>query len=510
MVSKSPKAVRRPAAQQSSSGPIDRWFEISKRGSTVPTEVIGGLVTFFAMAYILALNPLIIGTATDVLGNFLGGIPGGSPDAPNLEGMAQSKSMVAAATALVAGVMSILMGVIGRFPIALATGLGLNAVVAFTVAAQFPWEQAMALVVWEGIFIALLVFTGFRTAVFRAVPPSLRSAISVGIGMFVALVGLANAGIVRTGGGLIEMGVAGSLRGWPMAIFVFGLIVLIVLQVLKVRGSLLLSILAATIAAVIVESVAKVGVFIPASDDSPGNPTGWMLNVPTFHGVVDTPDLGLIGRVDMFGAFTDPKLIITALLLVFALMLADFFDTMGTVVAVGAEGNLLDSKGNPPHLSPILVVDSLGAAAGGLGSVSSNTAFVESTSGVAAGARTGLASVVTGVAFLIAMFFAPIINMVPSEAASPVLLFVGFLMMGQITKIDWDDIEDALPAFLTIALMPFTYSITTGMGAGFIVWVLLKVLRGKVRTVHPLLWVISIAFVIYFIQGILLDLVQAG
>lgn len=504
MVSKSPKAARRPAAGESTSrGPLDRWFEISKRGSTIPTEVIGGLVTFFAMAYILALNPLIIGTVTDVAGNFLGGLPGGDPDNPNLDNMGQAMSMVAAATALVAGVMSILMGVIGRFPISLAAGLGLNAVVAFTVASQFPWEQAMALVVWEGIFIAILVFTGFRTAVFRAVPPALRSAISVGIGMFVALVGLANAGIVRTGGGLIQMGPGGSLVGWPMAIFVLGLIVLIVLHVLKVRGALLISILVATVGAVIVEAVAKIGV---SGED---NPTGWMLNVPTFDGVVDLPDLGLIGRVDMFGAFTDPKLILTALLLVFALMLADFFDTMGTVVAVGAEGELLDDKGNPPHLSSILTIDSLGAAAGGLGSVSSNTAFVESTSGVAAGARTGLASVVTGVAFLIAMFFAPIINVVPSEAASPVLLFVGFLMMSQITKIDWNEIEDALPAFLTIALMPFTYSITTGMGAGFIVWVLLKVLRGKARSVHPLLWVISAAFIIYFGQGILLDLVAS-
>ncbi|MFW6597460.1 NCS2 family permease [Propionibacteriaceae bacterium Y2011] len=509
MVSKSPKAVRRPDPAVDSRGPLDSWFEISQRKSTVSREVLGGLVTFFTMAYILALNPLMIGTVGDVSGNLLGGIPAGTPEAPNLEGLQQSKAMVAAATALVAGVMSILMGVIGRFPIAMATGLGLNAVVAFTVASQFTWPEAMALVVWEGILIGLLVLTGFRQAVFRAVPPSLRAGIAVGIGLFICLIGLVDGGIVRAGAPLISFGVNGSLTGWPILVFVFGLLAVIVLNVLKVRGALLLSILASTVLAVIIEAVVGLGPFVPASDTDPGNPAGWMLNVPTFTGVLDVPNLGLIGQIDMLGPFLDPSLIMTAVLLVFALMLADFFDTMGTVVAVGAQGDLLDKKGNPPHLSSILVVDSLGAAAGGLGSVSSNTAYVESTAGVAEGARTGLASVVTGIAFLVAMFFAPLINMVPSEAATPVLLFVGFLMMSQITKISWDDIEDALPAFLTIVLMPFTYSITNGMGAGFITYVLLKVLRGKVRQVHPLLWVVSVAFVIYFLQGPLLTMFSA-
>jgi len=506
MVSKSPKAVRRPDVAADQDGPLERWFQIRRRGSTLPREVIGGLVTFFTMAYILALNPLIIGTVGDVTGSLLGGAPAGTPEAPNLEGLQQSKAMVAAATALVAGVMSILMGVIGRFPIAMATGLGLNAVVAFTIASQYPWEQAMALVVWEGIFITVLVFTGFRTAVFRAVPPSLRSAISVGLGLFICLIGLVDGGIVRPGNPLISFGVDGSLAGWPILVFVIGLVVVIVLHVKKVKGALLISILAATVVAVIIEAVGHIGPFVPATDSDPGNPVGWKLNQPTFTGVVDVPDLGLIGRIDMLGPFLDPKLILTSLLLVFALMLADFFDTMGTVVAVGAEGGLLDKAGNPPHLTPILVVDGLGAAAGGFGSVSSNTAYVESTAGVAEGARTGIASVVTGIAFLVAMFCAPLINMVPSEAATPVLVFVGFLMMSQVTSIAWDDVEEALPAFLTLALMPFTYSITTGMGAGFLAWVLLKVIRGKARQVHPLLWGISVAFVIYFLQGPLLSL----
>lgn len=509
MVSNSPKAVRRPDASASNGdGPIERWFQIRGRGSTLPREVVGGLVTFFTMAYILALNPLIIGTVGDVTGALLGGAPAGSPEAPNLAGLQESKAMVAAATALVAGVMSILMGVIGRFPIAMATGLGLNAVVAFTIASQYPWEQAMALVVWEGIFITVLVFTGFRTAVFRAVPASLRAAISVGLGLFICLIGLVDAGIVRPGNPLISFGVNGSLTGWPILVFVLGLILVIILHVRKVKGALLISILGATALAVAIEAIVKVGPFVPASGDDPGNPVGWKLNQPTFAGVLDIPNLGLIGRVDMLGPFLEPKLILTSLLLVFALMLADFFDTMGTVVAVGSEGGLLDKGGNPPHLTPILVVDGLGAAAGGFGSVSSNTAYIESTAGVAEGARTGVASVVTGVAFLVAMFFAPLVNMVPSEAASPVLVFVGFLMMSQVTAIKWDDVEEALPAFLTLALMPFTYSITTGMGAGFLSWVVLKVIRGKARQVHPLLWVIAVAFIIYFLQGPLLSLVR--
>ena len=217
----------------------------------------------------------------------------------------------------------------------------------------------------------------------------------------------------------------------------------------------------------------------------------------------------------MFGAFGPSfaggfKLDICScrcVLLVFSLLLADFFDTMGTVVAVGSEGNLLDERGNPPHLSRILMVDSVAAAAGGVGSVSSNTSYIESAAGVGEGARTGLASVITGVGFLLAMFFAPLINIVPSEAATPALVFVGFLMMSQVTKVDWDDIEEGLPAFLTMVLMPFTFSITIGIGAGFIIYVVLKLVRGKARKLHPLMYVVSGAFVIYFVQGLIAGLI---
>ncbi|MVA77590.1 NCS2 family permease [Auraticoccus sp. F435] len=511
MVTKSPRAAARPRPDGGRLGAVDRYFEISARGSTVGREVRGGLVTFFTMAYILALNPLIIGTKPDAEGNLLGGLPytdqAGQVIGANVD---TAIAMVAAATALVAGVMTILMGVVGRFPIGLATGLGLNAFLAVLIAPQMTWPQAMGLVVIEGVIIAVLVLTGFRTAVFRAVPRSLRTGISVGIGLFITFVGLVDGGVVRPGEGTpVQLGVGGSLSGWPVAVFVLGLLLVAVLHVRRVRGAILISILAATVVAVVIEALASVG---PRVGEE--NPGGWSLNVPSLDGVLSLPDLGLIGQVDVFGAFAGAfsggfkaNLFFGLALLVFALLLADFFDTMGTVVAVGAEGDLLDGKGNPPHLTPILMVDSAAAAAGGLGSVSSNTSYIESAAGVGDGARTGLASVVTGVAFLLSMFFAPLISVVPSEAATPALVFVGFLMIAQVVGIDWSDAEEGLPAFLTMVLMPFTYSITVGIGAGVLAYLVLKLARGKARQVHVLMYVIGAAFVVYFVQGLISRLI---
>ncbi|MFT3970890.1 MAG: NCS2 family permease [Micropruina sp.] len=495
-----------PASPQSRASGLDAFFEITARGSNHAREVRGGLVTFFTMAYILALNPLIIGTATDVNGLLLSGLPkldaAGEVIGANV---ATSIAMVAAATALVAGLMTILMGVYGRFPIGLATGLGLNAVLAYVLAPQMSWAQAMGLVVWEGVIITILVLTGFRQAVFRAVPRSLRAGISVGIGLFIAFIGLVDAGVVRKASGTpVELGIGGSLQGWPIGIFLITLGILVLLFVRHVKGAMLIAILSGTVLSVIVESVAHIG-----PHDATDNPTGWMLNVPQFT-AFSMPDLGLIGRVDLFGGFAAAGGFGAGLglvLVVFSLLLADFFDTMGTVVAVGAEGDLLDESGNPPRTQQILVVNSIAAMAGGIGSVSSNTSYIESAAGVGEGARTGLASVVTGVAFLLSLFLAPLVNMVPSEAAAPALFFVGFLMMSQVTHVDWDDPEEGIPAFLTLALMPFTYSITAGIGAGFISYTLIKMVRGKARSVHPLMYLVAGLFVIYFAQGAILSLV---
>jgi AGZA family xanthine/uracil permease-like MFS transporter len=479
---------------------LDGWFELTKRGSTLGREVRGGLVTFFTMAYIIILNPIIIGTQVDVQGNLITGVPAAQEGA-----VATSMAMVAAATALIAGLMTILMGVYGRFPIAIATGLGLNALVAYTIVRQMTWPQAMGLIVWEGILITILVLTGFRKAIFDSVPRYMRAAISVGIGLFIAFIGLVDGGVVRAASGTpVQLGIFGQLIGWPIAIFLIGLALLVTLFVRKVKGAMLISILAATVIAVIVQAVLN----LPLMKDATGavvNPTGWIQNLPALSGF-STPDLGLLGRVDLFGAFTTaagPGAVIGILLLVFSLLLSDFFDTMGTIVAVGAEGDLLGEDGNPPHTQEILLVDSVAAMAGGLGSVSSNTSYIESAAGVGEGARTGIASVVTGVAFLLSLFLAPLVEMVPAEAATPALFFVGFLMMSQVVHVDWEDPEEGIPAFLTIVLMPFTYSITTGIGAGFIAYALIKALRGKAKEVRPLMWGVVAAFLLYFAQGVI-------
>ena len=468
-------------------GVLDKFFKISERGSTVGTEIRGGLVTFFAMSYIIVLNPLIIGTVQDGTGNFLGG----GSDGPNL-------AMIAATTALIAGVMTIFMGVVANFPLALAAGLGLNAVVAFSIASlpDVTWPDAMGLVVLEGLIILVLVLTGFREAVFRAVPVELKTAISVGIGLFIELIGLFDAGFVTPGVGTpLQLGRDGSLAGWPIVVFVVGLILMIVLMTRKVRGAILISIVAATLLAVLVEAVAKIG---PRGED---NPNGWSLEVPALPDTIfSTPDFSLLGQFSLFGSIEKIG-IVAVVLLVFSIMLADFFDTMGTMVAIGAEADLLDEKGNPPRTRQILVVDSIAAAAGGAGSVSSNTSYIESATGVGDGARTGLASVVTGIAFLLATFLSPLVAVVPYEAATPALVIVGFLMMMQVAGISWKNYEIAIPAFLTIILMPFTYSITVGIGAGFISFVIIKLAVGKVRELHPLMWVSGVLFVVYFALG---------
>jgi len=473
-----------------STGTLDSFFQITKRGSTVGREVRGGMATFFTMAYIVVLNPLIIGTQADSTGQFLGG-----GTAPNLD-------MVAAATALVAGVMTLLMGVVANYPLALATGLGLNAFVTFGVAKlpEMTWADAMGLVVLEGIIITVLVLTGFRQAVFRAIPAQLKTAISVGIGLFITIIGLVDAGFVRkpaSGPVPVELGVGGFLTGWPLLVFVVGLFAIIAMMVKRVKGAILYGIVGATVLAVIVESIGQIG----GQTDETGkvvNPAGWGLNVPAIpESFVDVPDFGLLGQFSLLGSFSKIG-IVAALLLVFTLLLADFFDTMGTMVAIGSEAGLLDKNGNPPNAERILIVDSVAAMAGGAASVSSNTSYIESASGVGEGARTGLASVVTGVLFLLATFLAPLVNVVPYEAATPALVIVGFLMMQQVKGIDWDDLEIALPAFLTIVLMPFTYSITVGIGAGFITYAFIKIVRGKAGQVHPLLWGVSALFVVYF------------
>ncbi|MEI8119686.1 MAG: NCS2 family permease [Actinomycetes bacterium] len=471
---------------------LDSYFKISERGSTVGREVRGGLVTFFTMAYIIALNPLIIGGAVDADKKFLGGFTA----------FGQNLPLIAAATALVAGILTILMGVVGNFPLAIATGLGLNTFVAYGIASKMTWADAMGLVVLEGLIITVLVLTGFRTAVFKAVPQQLKYAISVGIGLFIALIGLVDSGFVRrtgTGPVPVQLGDGGNLVGWPIVVFIFGLILIVTLMVRKTKGAILIGIVGATVLAIILESAFKIGPSFISPTES--NPKGWGLNIPALpDSIASTPDFSLLGQFNLLGSFSKISFV-SAVLLVFTLLLSDFFDTVGTVTAIGHEAGLIDKDGNVPNNDRILLVDSLAAAAGGAAGISSNTSYIESASGVGEGARTGFASVITGICFLLATFLSPLVAIIPYEAATPALIIVGFLMMTQVKDIDWADLGIAIPAFLTIILMPFTYSISVGIGAGFVSHVLIRAVQGRRKEVHPLLWLVAVLFVIYFMTS---------
>ncbi|MGN6404918.1 NCS2 family permease [Sinomonas sp.] len=469
-----------------STNAVDRYFKITERGSSVAREIRGGLATFFAMSYIVVLNPLILSGA-DSAGNTLG-IP-----------------RVAAATALVAGILTVIMGLWAKHPFALATGLGVNAFVAVTIATHpgVTWPDMMGLVMIAGIVMFLLVLTGFRTAVFKAVPEGLKTAIVVGIGVFITLIGLVDAGFVRripdAAGTTVPLGLGfdGRLIGWPTLVFVVGLVLTIALMVRRVRGAILIGIIGATIVANIIELVFHVGPSVGA--DNKPNPGGWSLVVPGL-GDLRPVDLSLIGQANPIGAFAHLGAL-AAILMAFVILLSIFFDAMGTMVGLAREAGTIDPQGNIPNVDRVLLVDAFGAIAGGGSSISSNQIFVESGAGIGEGARTGLASVVTGIMLLLAMFLTPLINLVPFEAVAPALVVVGFLMFQQVTKIDWTDVGISIPAFLTIALMPFTYSIANGLGAGFISYVLVRTFQGRAREIHPLMWAVAAAFLIFFALG---------
>ncbi|MFB7998452.1 NCS2 family permease [Streptomyces sp. NPDC056002] len=452
--------------------PLDRHFRITARGSTYSREVRGGFATFFTMAYILVLNPIILGSAKDKFGHQLDG------------------AQLVTATALVAAVMTVIMGVGGNLPLALAAGLGLNAVVAFQIAPLMSWPDAMGLIVLEGLLICVLVVTGLREAVMRAIPQPLKQAISVGIGLFIAFIGFVDAGFVTRIPDVarstvpVQLGGTGTLSGWPVLVFCLGVLLTIGLLARKVKGAILISIVVMTVVSVVINSVADV--------------KSWGLTTPEIpDDVFAAPDFGLLGDFSLFGAFGRTGAL-TVILLVFTLILSDFFDTMGTVVGITAEAGLLDEKGQVPRLGRVLLIDGAAAVAGGAASASSSTTYIESAAGVGEGARTGFANLVTGGLFALALFLSPLLTIVPLQAAAPALVAVGFLMMTQVKYIDWDQYDIAVPAFLTIAVMPFTYSITNGIGAGFLAYVVIKTVVGKAREVHWLLWGASALFLVYF------------
>jgi AGZA family xanthine/uracil permease-like MFS transporter len=462
---------------------LDAYFSISGRGSSFGQEVRGGLTTFLTMVYIVVLNPIILANVPDNTGTYLGG------------GTEAGSGFVAiaTATALIAGLMTIFMGAWARFPLAVAAGLGLNSFVAYGLvgSGMLTWKQAMGLIVLEGALVLILVLTKLRLKFLQAIPQALKQAIAAGIGLFLAFIAFWDAKVVRDPGADFdptpsEFGVGGYIVSWTVVVFFVGLLLAAILMVRKVKGALLISIVGATVLGFLIEAL---------------RPQQWGLNVPTFDGLeFNALDFATVFKVDLFGAFSEGAGVgfISALMLVFSLLVVDFFDTMGTMTAVGDEAGLLDNEGIPENSQEILIVDSISAMAGGLGGVSSNTAYIESASGVGDGARTGLASVVTGLAFLVTMFITPIAQVIPYEAATPVLVIVGLMMLSGAIGIDWKDYRIAVPAFLTIVIMPFGYSIAAGIGVGAIAYVVINAVTGKRKDIKPLMWVTALAFVIYF------------
>ncbi|WP_406112557.1 NCS2 family permease [Kitasatospora purpeofusca] len=466
-----------PDAPKPPTGALDRYFRIGERGSTLPREIRGGIATFFTMAYILVLNPIILASATDMTGAHL------------------DNTQLVTATALTAGLTTLLMGVVGNVPIGLAAGLGVNTIVALQLAPKMTWPDAMGMVVLAGFAIMILVATGLRERVMNAVPLGLRKGIAIGIGLFISLVGLVDAGFVTRMPDAahttvpLQLGTGGHLLGWPVLVFVLGLLLTLVLIVRKVPGAILVSIAVMTVVAVVIDQLAD----LPDS--------AWGLTVPAWPGSpVAKPDFGLVGEVSLFGGFEKVG-ILTGVLFVFTVLMSCFFDAMGTILGVADEAHLLDAKGDLPGINKVLMIDGIATAAGGATSSSANTCFVESTAGVGEGARTGFASVVTGALFMVALFFSPLAKMVPAQAATPALVAVGFLILANSIKdIDWADYTIAIPAFLTIVMMPFTYSITNGIGFGFITFCVLRLAAGRGREVPVAMYAVSAVFAFYYLM----------
>lgn len=446
---------------------LDKFFKYTERGSSLSTEVLAGITTFLTMAYIIFVNPNILGL-TDVKG-FTGGVPFAG---------------AVTATCLGAAVMSILMGIFSNRPLALASGMGLNAVVAYSLilGVGVKWQVAMAVIFVEGLVILVLVLAGLREAIMNAIPVALRRSIAVGIGLFIALIGLKSGGlIVANDSTLIAFGDVTDKAVWVALI---GLVVTIVLKGLKVKGDILIGIVVATIASMLL-GVSQ----MPES----------IIAMPDFS-TIAAPFQKVNGSIALAQVFTP-----TLLVFVFSILMTDFFDTMGTVVGVGEEAGFVDEKGDVSDVRSILVVDSAAAAVGGFLGASSVTTFVESASGVGDGGRTGLTVVVTGILFLLAMFFSPIIGVVSSAATAGALIVVGYLMMTPIKDIEWTEFDTAFPAFMTILTIPLTYSITNGIGLGFISYVVIKVSQGKFKDIKPLMWVAAIAFLFVFLQNPILN-----
>ena len=471
---------------------MEGFFKFSERGTNLRTEILAGLTTFLTMAYIIFVNPGILSAA---------GVP--------FEG-------AATATALGAALMCVAMGFISNRPLALASGMGLNAVVTFSIIgfqqANVPWQVGMSVIFVEGLIILVLVLSGAREAIMNAIPLDLKRAIGVGIGLFITLIGLIEGGIITPNAAtVVGLGDFTTKYVWVTLI---GLFAILAFMALKVKGDILWGILVAAVAALLLGVTKVPSAIVSAPDFS------------TFFAPFQTVETGPLGSAMAVTQIFTPALLFA----VFAVMLTDFFDTMGTVISVGEQADFTDAEGNVPGIRNILMVDSAAASVGGLFGASSITTYIESAAGVAEGGRTGLTAIIVGALFAVAAFFSPIVKMIGGGLPVPnaerfasfqgavaekivtgtsfvsfpitagALIIVGFLMMRTVREIPWDDLEEAFPAFLTIVGIPLTYNISYGIGLGFISYVVIKLFHGKVRDIHPLMWIASLAFLVAFLQ----------
>ncbi|EEG77402.1 NCS2 family permease [Dethiobacter alkaliphilus] len=447
---------------------MEKFFKLKEHGTNAKTEIIAGITTFMTMAYIIFVNPDLLRQGGM---NQAGALFDGA-----LEFTAANDPYVAAivtATILAAALSTILMGLVTNYPFALASGMGLNAFFAFTVAPEHGWQAALGAVLISGIVFFVLAIFGIIEQIDKAVPTSLKRAVAAGIGLFIALIGLKNAGIIV--GSPATLVSLGNLTDPGPALAAIGILIIAVLMSLKVKGAILLGILLTTI----------IGMFtgVTSTPASVGDIVGAPASIAP-----------IAFELDFAGALN------LGFMVIFALVFVDLFDTMGTLMGTGARAGYLDKDGCLPKVKNAMIVDAVGTAGGALMGTSTVTTYVESTAGISEGGRTGLTSVVTGVLFLLALFFTPLAGIIPTQATAPALVIVGVLMMGAVTHIDFEDFTEALPAFVTIAFMPFAFSIADGIAAGFLVYPIVKLFAGRGKEVHWFVYILAVISLIHFVM----------
>ncbi len=427
---------------------LERMFKLKENGTDVKTEVIAGLTTFMTMAYIIFVNPDILSAA---------GMPFGA---------------VMTATVLSAGITTILAGLIANYPYALASGMGLNAFFAFVVSAQAGWQVALGAVFLSGVVFLILALTGAINVIDASIPKTIKQAVGVGIGLFIAFIGVKNAGIITSDAATILTRGDLSLRGPALALI--GLMITAILMARNVRGAIL------------------IGIFITTLIGIP-------MGVTHIEGsIIGKPEsiAPIFGKMDIKGALD------LGFMTIFSFWFVDVFDTVGTLMGTAARANMLDEKGQLPRIRQMMTVDAIGTCLGALLGTSTVTTYVESSAGIAEGGRTGLTAIVVGVLFLVSLVFAPLAGMIPTEATAPALIIVGVLMMLPVREIDWSDFSEAFPAFMTIAMMPFAFSISDGISAGFISYVVVKVFSGKAKDIHWLVYLLGLISIVHLIPGL--------